>query len=276
MKKKMLCAALVAGLSLLVSTSFAIGTDDYLKIPANTKKAEIASTALYVVDVDDPTLYDWSSSNPSVLQVDNETGVFALWTTSGKETLTGTPKNGEGETIKIALSTDTPYFSSKNIVVDSPDGAILIENLDNGFWMVGTTGDDCFSCEKIDERKYGISQAYLIMPKKEGKGAIVYTHNMNKQYKINITVKKSALMSVEERQALFEKAGENAQIAVAKKGVNIRADASSDSEKVGSVSAGDELIVIQAYYTDRWHQILYNDEICYVSANYVNIVNNDK
>ena len=89
------------------------------------------------------------------------------------------------------------------------------------------------------------------MPKKEGKGAIVYTINMSKQYKINITVKKSALISEEERQALIEKAGENAKIVIAKKNVNVRADASSDADKVGSIKAGDEVIDTRTSRTIR-------------------------
>lgn len=249
-----------------------IDPKDCIPFPADCKKAEIAPTALYVVDVDDPAMYDWSSSNPDVLQVQPETGVFCLWTfSSEKGVLTGTPKNGDGETIKISLSTKTPYFSSKNIVIDSPEGAVLVYCNQNGFWMIGTSGDECFTYEDTYERKYGLSSAYKILPKSEGKGSIIMTHNMDKQYKINITVKKSALMSEEERQALIEKAGENAKIVIAEKNVNVRADASADAEKVGSIKAGDEVIVSQLYYTKKWHQILYDGELCYVSASYLNV-----
>lgn len=55
------------------------------------------------------------------------------------------------------------------------------------------------------------------------------------------------------------------------KGVNIRAEANANSEKVGSAKPGDRLTVLQAYYTSKWHQILYNGEVCYVSANYVKL-----
>ena len=58
---------------------------------------------------------------------------------------------------------------------------------------------------------------------------------------------------------------------IAKKNVNVRADASSDADKVGSIKAGDEVIVTQPYYTEKWHQILYDGELCYASASYLEI-----
>lgn len=244
-----------------------IDPKDCIPFPADCKKAEVAATALYAVDVPDPQSYDWSSS-AEALHV-TEDGVFSLF--MGKGTLTGVPKGGEGETIKISLSAPVPYFSSKNIVVDSSEGEELIVETGSGFITVGRSGDDCFTSEEIEGRKYGLADAYRIMPKKEGKGAIIYTINMSKQYKINITVKKSALMSEEERQALIEKAGENAKIVIAGKNVNVRADASADADKVGSIKAGDEVIVTQPYYTKKWHQILYDGELCYVSASYLNV-----
>lgn len=56
-----------------------------------------------------------------------------------------------------------------------------------------------------------------------------------------------------------------------KSGVNIRSDATADSEKVGHASQGEMLIVTQEYYAPKWHQILYDGEIRYVSANYCEI-----
>lgn len=55
------------------------------------------------------------------------------------------------------------------------------------------------------------------------------------------------------------------------KGVNIRSEATSNSEKVGSAKPGEKLTLLQAYYSSKWHQILYNGEVCYVSANYVKV-----
>lgn len=262
-----LLALMFALLPVHVTAENEIDPKDCIPFPADCKKADVAMAALYAVDVPNPQNYDWSS-NAEALHV-TEDGVFSLFT--GKGTLTGVPKDGKGETIKISLSAPTPYFSSKNIVIDSPEGEELIVETGSGFIMVGRSGDDCFTSEEIEGRKYGLADAYRIMPQKEGKGAIVYTINMNKQYKINITVKKSALMSEEERQALLEKAGENARIVIAEKNVNVRTDASADADKVGSIKVGDEVIVTQPYYTKKWHQILYDGELCYVSASYLNV-----
>ena len=56
-----------------------------------------------------------------------------------------------------------------------------------------------------------------------------------------------------------------------KKGVNIRKKPTADSTKMGTAQQGDRLIVTDAYYTGKWHQINYNGEICYVSANYCDL-----
>ncbi len=58
-----------------------------------------------------------------------------------------------------------------------------------------------------------------------------------------------------------------------KKGVNIRSEPSKDSKRLGYAGDGDELLIIKAFYTERWHQILYENTICYVSANYIDIEN---
>lgn len=269
-KMKRIVALLLLAFALLpvhVTAENEIDPKDCIPFPADCKKADVAMAALYAVDVPNPQNYEWSSNTEDLHFT--EDGVFSLLGEKG--TLTGVPKDGSGKTIKISVSAPIPFFSSKNIVVDSPEGEELLVRTGGGFIMVGTSGDDCFTSEEIEGRKYGFADAYRIMPKKEGKGAIIYTINMSKQYKINITVKKSALMSEEERQALIEKAGENAKIVIAGKNVNVRADASADADKVGSIKAGDEVIVTQPYYTEKWHQILYDGELCYVSASYLNV-----
>ncbi len=58
-----------------------------------------------------------------------------------------------------------------------------------------------------------------------------------------------------------------------KKGVNIRSEPSKDSKRLGYAGDGDELLIVKAFYTERWHQILYENKICYVSANYIDIEN---
>ena len=170
-----------------------IDPKDCIPFPADCKKADVAATALYAVDVPDPQSYDWSSS-AEALHV-TEDGVFSLFL--GKGTLTGVPKDGKGETIKISLSAPDTYFSSKDIVIDSPDGEdlymLLSANSGSHFCIVSTQGDQCFTYDRINERKYGICEAYHIAPVSEGKGSIIYTIDNSKQYKINITVKESAI-----------------------------------------------------------------------------------
>lgn len=55
------------------------------------------------------------------------------------------------------------------------------------------------------------------------------------------------------------------------RGVNVRADATADSEKVGSLKQGETVTITKAYYNPKWHQILYEGEIRYISANYCEI-----
>lgn len=60
-------------------------------------------------------------------------------------------------------------------------------------------------------------------------------------------------------------------VATVKKSVNIRAEATADSKKVGSANPGDKFTVTQENYVPGWHQILYNGQTCYVSAKYVTV-----
>lgn len=57
-------------------------------------------------------------------------------------------------------------------------------------------------------------------------------------------------------------------IATVKKGVNIRQEPNADSTKMGAAAQGDKLTVTHPFYTEKWHQIDFNGETCYVSANY--------
>lgn len=188
-----LLALMLAILPIHVTAENEIDPKDCIPFPADCKKADVAATALYAIDVPAPQNYDWSS-NVEALHV-TEDGVFSLF--MGKGTLTGVPKDGKGETIKISLSAPDTYFSSKDIVIDSPDGEDLymLVGVNSGphSCIVSTQGDQCFTYDSIDERKYGICEAYHITPVREGKGYIMYTVDNSKQYKIKITVKKSAI-----------------------------------------------------------------------------------
>lgn len=56
------------------------------------------------------------------------------------------------------------------------------------------------------------------------------------------------------------------------KGVNIRAEDNSDSDRLGHADAGDEYVVTRQYYNPTWHQIDYNGQEAYVSAKYCEII----
>lgn len=50
--------------------------------------------------------------------------------------------------------------------------------------------------------------------------------------------------------------------------VNVRQQPDSGSEKLGCISKGEKVMVIQDNYVPNWHQVLYKDQIGYVSAKY--------
>ena len=65
--------------------------------------------------------------------------------------------------------------------------------------------------------------------------------------------------------------GEGA-IAKVTKGVNIRAEDNADSERLGHAQEGEELVVLKAFYSPKWHQIYHDGQVAYVSASYCEIV----
>lgn len=246
----------------------AIDYSQFPRIPVGGKNVEVIPGERYILDVPDPSLYEWESSNPDVATIwDN--GTFIPFG-AGKTTLTGTPKEAGGETVKASISVTIPYVSSTDIVIDTPEGEELITCFGSGIITTNYTGDNCFRTEDVDNDLI-LSETIRILPEKEGKGAIVYRINGRKTIKVNITVTASAFMSEEERNRILEQAGENARMATVTKGVNLRAEATSDSARVGHADQGEQLVVTQAYYTDKWHQILYDGALCYVSANYVTL-----
>lgn len=244
-----------------------------IMVSENEKSISLIPGVRYVFDVEDPSQYKWSSSNNDIVTIWSN-GSFVS-SGSGKVTLTGKPLNNEAPTIKTSVSISIPYVSSKDIVVDSPDGSMLITYFGNGIITTNYSGDRCFDLEEIDDDDpdyffYYPSTASKILPLKEGKGSIIYEINFKKKIIVNVTVKKSALMTEEEYQDYLDSKADT-QTAIVKKTANIRADASSESQKVGSVKSGDELIITQPFYNSKWHQILYNGELCYIAASYVNI-----
>ncbi len=61
------------------------------------------------------------------------------------------------------------------------------------------------------------------------------------------------------------------------KNVNIRAENSAKSKKLGSGNPGDEFVVLNAYFNgSNWHQILFKGDVAYVSANYCELKTENK
>ena len=54
-------------------------------------------------------------------------------------------------------------------------------------------------------------------------------------------------------------------------GVHVRADASLSSRKLATLNARTEVQIVCAYYVDGWHQILFDGQIAYIAAQYVQI-----
>ena len=63
----------------------------------------------------------------------------------------------------------------------------------------------------------------------------------------------------------------NILLGYAAKTVNVRQEPDSGSEKLGFISKGEKIMVIQDNYVPNWHQVLYQDRIGYVSAKYCSL-----
>lgn len=160
------------------------------------------------------------------------------------------------------MTSKVPYVSSKNIIIDSPDGVDFYTYFGSGIIMSGISGD-CFKMVDCDDEP--IVDHYKLMPVKSGKGKIEYVINMKNKIVVNVTVKDSAFSSV----APADSSGMSFVRAI--KGVNIRESASTSSAKVGSIKKGEKLPLIEANCKDGWHQVEYKGKACYVSAQYVEL-----
>lgn len=170
----------------------------------------------------------------------------------------------QGYTEVDSSSLKAPCVSSKKIVIDSPNGVEFYTYFGSGIIMSSISGDDCFKMIQIGD-SHGVDY-YKLMPKSVGKGTIKYTINFEKTISVSVSVEGSALV---DRSA--QKNGEYYTSVRVLKPVNIRSDARKDSEKVGSASGGEVLQLVEAYYSEEWHQIRFNGKICYVMAKFVEL-----
>lgn len=271
--KKIVCLLFL--FSVVFFSSSALATDRWSPVVENGGEFFLAVGAFYNPEVilepgDEPIKdWNWTTSNKDVASVFADGSIIGSG--YGTATLTGEAKDGSGRTAKIKATMKKIYTTHDSIVVDTPDGVDFGYILNaSGFNYIYSTGD-CFSCEPLEDVN-GLEMS-KIMPVKTGTDSLVFESNGRKIKTVKITVKKSAFeTAVDEMDEEIQSASADGEaVAVVKKDVNIRSKASADSKKVGSAKKGDKLVVTKAYYSDKWHQILYGGQVCYVSANYCDI-----
>ncbi len=199
-----------------------------------------------------------NAGSPRLVSLDGKNGTSKP---SVKSTPTPSYQKLSAEEVK-KMTSRAPYVSSKNITIDSQEGVDFYTYLGGGIIMSGTSGD-CFKMVDCDDEP--IVDHYKLIPVKPGKGKIEYVINMQKKIVVNVTVKDSAFASA----APADPSGATSVKAI--KSVNIRADASTSSKKVGSIKKGENLTLIKANFKEGWHQVEYKGKNCYVSAQYVEL-----
>lgn len=204
----------------------------------------------------------WTSSNTDVASFCTIDSFITLGL--GEATLTGEAIDGSGAKAKFKVSVPKVYTSADRITVTSPEGVVFsyISNT-NGYTYTDTTGD-CFYTESMDD--INGASTFRIVPVKVGTGSFYIENNGKRIKTVKIEVKKSALET--SSGVAPEASVDGAVIATVKKGVNIRQEPNADSQKMGAAAQGDRLTVTHPFYTEKWHQIDFNGETCYVSANY--------
>ena len=214
--------------------------------------------------------WEWSSSDNNIVAVRPDNSIIAL--RIGSITLSGRAADGSGQSAKIKINVPKIYTSDDSITISSAEGAEFgyFLNTNGGFTSVSTSGD-CFITERLDD--YNGATMCRIIPVKAGTGSFIFKQNGKRIKTVKVTVKKSALETdiASGAEGKQEIAFDGEAVATVNKSVNIRSKANSDSKKVGSAKKDDQLLVTKAYYSDSWHQILYDGKLCYVSAKYCDI-----
>lgn len=53
--------------------------------------------------------------------------------------------------------------------------------------------------------------------------------------------------------------------------VNLREEPNANSKKLDTIPAGTELVVLNPYYTEKWHRVMYDWQMGYISVNYIDV-----
>ena len=57
-------------------------------------------------------------------------------------------------------------------------------------------------------------------------------------------------------------------IGIMRKTANVREEPSTESKIVGKAMQDEKIIITKPFIIEKWHQVMFNGEICYISANY--------
>lgn len=143
----------------------------------------------------------WESQDPLVAHVSDDGTIRGSG--FGKTVVTGTAKDGSKKAVKINVNVPIVYTSGDEIIIDTPKGKQLTYSFTsvNGFNMysVGTKGD-CFDYNVLSDSD-GFSDDFSvvnIVPKKVGKGSMIFIRNGRVAKKVNIKVLDSAIEKEQE------------------------------------------------------------------------------
>ena len=263
MKKTFLLTLLTIILLSLSSSAFAYYIPLVVK---NSDSISICARQYYQINYDDETAteMEWSTSNESVFRVIKSLDKHLVIATGlGSAYLNGNALNGSGKAVKIKITVPKVYTTHEKVVIDSPEGIEFGYSINlSGYNSISKNGTSTKTERLVDVGEITMCK---ILPVKVGTDTYVFENNGKRIKTVQIEVKKSAF-------EVPTTIPEGTCIALVIKDVNVRKEPNADSRKMGSAKKDDTLIVTQAFYTNKWHQISFNGETCYVSANYCEII----
>ena len=265
--KRIFILFLVMLAMLPISSAFA----DFIPLTfKNGDSVSIAARQWYELQLEgDPAKeMEWNSSNDDVFSVLPSRNNVIIATGNGSANLIGKAKDGSGDKVKIKITVPKVYTTADSITIDTPDGVEFGYAFNiSGFLSVSMTGK-CFSSERLED--VGEVTMSRLMPVKVGTGSIIFKSSGSTIKTVKVTVKKSAFEEKQSAEEVSDAAGA-VGYAITNNSVNIRKEPTTDSSRMGAAKKGEKLTVTQAYYTDGWHQIIYDGKTCYVSAKFCDL-----
>ena len=65
-----------------------------------------------------------------------------------------------------------------------------------------------------------------------------------------------------------ETIGPKTFIGLMRKTANVRAEPRSDSKLIGTAKQGERITILQPFYSEKWHKVIFNGVECFISSNY--------